>query len=443
MKKLLILAMLFSMLLIAVPVSADPGTLYVDDDDPTCGGNSPCYTTIQAAINAAIAYDTILVYPGTYDPVVEVTPPCWGGHYYALGVVVWKAGLTIQAVDPDPAKTIIRSDPYSVPIGWMDWWRIQRLTGGQWIGCGPSQTGGYNPGTSAAPSAVIVVKDDVTIEGFTIISTYIGDPGQTWHPNSAGVMIGGVKAGDTVVDGVDGTTIRNCVLSGWSAVYNWKSSNTTLDGNVMTNIQTTTAPMGSTVNGWGGWNEGDCSRSATGMQILNNTITSIAVEHAVFFGGYCSGWIDNSNLYIDGNTIVSPACGVAFWQSGGTNKVMTCNNTVTAPWGGVCVWSSTYDGPYGRDSDGDGVKDCDEPTVCWGTSTDVPSEELGTNRWIWDGSDWVTKSPKGKGPEKDFTMEQTRGCSCFQILATYDEPMEGHYKFGCSQSVLEEFIASH
>ncbi len=437
MRKLLTLVLVFFALLIAVNVSADPGTLYVDDD-VVCGGSSPCYTTIQAAINAASDYDTILVYPGTYDPVIEVTPPCWGGHYYAQAVVVWKAGLTIRAVDPDPANTVIQS----TFVGWMDWWRIQRLTGGQWTGCGPSQTGGYNPGTSAAPSAIMVVKDDVTIEGFTISSTYIGDPGQTWHPNSAGVMIGGVKAGDTIVDGVDGTTIRNCVISGWSAIYNWKSSNTTLDGNVMSNIQTTTAPMGSTVNGWGGWDEGNCSRSATGMQILNNTITSIAVEHTVFFGGYCGGWVDNSDFYIDGNTIVSPACGVALWQSGGTNKVMTCNNTVTAPWGGICVWSSTYDGPYGLDSDGDGIMDCDEPTFCRGTVADEPWVELGTNRWIWDGSDWITKLPKGEGPQKDFTMEQTRGCSCTQILATYDDAMEGHYKFGCSQSVLEEFIAS-
>jgi hypothetical protein len=438
MKRLLVLTVVLTMLLVAVPVSANSGTLYVDDDSD-CGGNSPCYATIQTAINAASDYDTILVYPGTYDPQIEVTPPCWGGHYYAQGIVVWRAGLTIQAVDGNPANTVIQS---TFP-GWMDWWRIQRLTGGEWIGCGPSQTGGYNPGTSAAPSAIMVVKDDVTIEGFTIISTYIGDPGQTWHPNSAGVMIGGVKAGDTVVDGVDGTTVHNCLISGWNAVYNWKSSNTTLDGNVMTNIQTTTAPMGSTVNGWGGWNEGDCSRSATGMRLLNNTITSVAVEHAISLGGYCSGWIDNSDLYIDGNTIVSPACGVALWQSGGNNKVMTCNNTVTAPGGGICVWSSTYDGPFDWDSDGDGIKDCDEPTFCWGTSADVPSKELGINRWIWDGSDWITLSPKGEGPNKDFTMEQTHGCSCFQILATYEDTMKGHYKFGCSQSVLEEFIASH
>lgn len=336
---------------------AAAATLYVDDDG-LCESNSPCYTTIQAAINAASDYDTIFVYPGTYDPVVEVTPPCWGGHYYAQGIVVWKTGLIIHAVDPDPANTVIES---TFP-GWMDWWRIQILTGGSYgtpPNCFPI-TGGYNPGTSAAPSAIMIVKDDVTIEGFTIRSTYIGDPGQTGHPNTAGVMIGGVKAGDTLVDGVDYTTIRNCAISGWSAVYNWKSSNTVLEGNIMTNIQTASAPMGSTVNVWGGWNEGDCSRSATGMQILNNKITSVAVEHAIFLGGYCNGWIDNSDLYIDGNTIVSPACGVCLWQSGGTNKVMTCNNDVTAPWGGICVWSSTYDGPYGVDSDGDGIQDCED-----------------------------------------------------------------------------------
>jgi hypothetical protein len=349
MRRILLAATVLVLLLGMLPTASAQGTLYVDDDN-VCGGNSPCYTTVQAAINAASDYDTILVYPGTYDPQIEVTPPCWGGHYYAQGIVAWKSGLTIQAVDPDPANTVIES---TFP-GWMQNWRIQILTGGTYglpPNCFPI-TGGYDPVTSAAPSAVMVVKDGVTIDGFTIRSTYIGDPGQTGHPNSAGVMIGGVKAGDTTVDGVDGTTIQNCVISGWSAVYNWKSSNTTLDSNVMTNIQTTTAPMGSTVNSWGGWDEGDCSRSATGMRLLDNTITSIAVEHAVFLGGYCNGWIDNSDLYIDGNTIVSPACGVCLWQSGGTNKVMTCNNTVTAPWGGICVWDSTYDGPYGIDTEG-------------------------------------------------------------------------------------------
>jgi parallel beta-helix repeat protein len=75
MKKLLTLAMMLAALLIAVPVSADPGILHVDDDDPTCGGNSPCYSTIQAAINAAGDGDTISVNPGTYDEALTLTKP--------------------------------------------------------------------------------------------------------------------------------------------------------------------------------------------------------------------------------------------------------------------------------------------------------------------------------------------------------------------------------
>jgi len=75
MKKLLTLAIVLLTLLMAVPVNADPGTLYVDDDDPTCGGNSPCYPTIQAAINAASNDDTISVNPGTYDETLSITKP--------------------------------------------------------------------------------------------------------------------------------------------------------------------------------------------------------------------------------------------------------------------------------------------------------------------------------------------------------------------------------
>jgi parallel beta-helix repeat protein len=46
-----------------------PSTLYVDDDS-NCGGNSPCYTTIQAAVDDASAQcseaDTVYVYAGNY-----------------------------------------------------------------------------------------------------------------------------------------------------------------------------------------------------------------------------------------------------------------------------------------------------------------------------------------------------------------------------------------
>jgi hypothetical protein len=43
-------------------------TNYYVDDDGGCNGQTPCYTSIQAAINAAAVGDTIEVLPGVYSP---------------------------------------------------------------------------------------------------------------------------------------------------------------------------------------------------------------------------------------------------------------------------------------------------------------------------------------------------------------------------------------
>lgn len=88
------------------------------------------------------------------------------------------------------------------------------------------------------------------------------------------------------------------------------------------------------------------------------------------------------------------------------------------------------------DADDDGVPDAEDQ--CLGTVADTPSGGLGTNRWIWNGSSWITKKPKKDKEKKvNFTIEQTHGCSCFQILALLGGEKGGHYKFGCSKGLLE------
>jgi hypothetical protein len=97
------------------------------------------------------------------------------------------------------------------------------------------------------------------------------------------------------------------------------------------------------------------------------------------------------------------------------------------------------------DSDDDGVRDDDDlcPETIADEDAGVPSsvKGLGKNRWIWNGEEWFTNA---QGVDKSFTIEETQGCSCEQILEILvdktGESFDGHYKFGCSQSVVEEWI---
>ena len=63
MKKIILLLVIVT----AFPLVGIAGanTLYVDQAG-SCGGNSPCYTHPQDAVNAANPADTISVYPGIY-----------------------------------------------------------------------------------------------------------------------------------------------------------------------------------------------------------------------------------------------------------------------------------------------------------------------------------------------------------------------------------------
>src|SRR5215470_16174749 len=59
-------------LAIPAPAEAQGITRYVNHTDPTCGGQAPCYTTIQAAVNAVLHSDTIQLQAGTYHEQVLI-----------------------------------------------------------------------------------------------------------------------------------------------------------------------------------------------------------------------------------------------------------------------------------------------------------------------------------------------------------------------------------
>jgi len=72
------------------------------------------------------------------------------------------------------------------------------------------------------------------------------------------------------------------------------------------------------------------------------------------------------------------------------------------------------------------------------------SSPYGVHRWYWDGQEWKQQSNKQvKGNHDPISIEDTYGCSCNQILNVLNSAglgeFGGHYKFGCSTSILEDF----
>lgn len=95
----------------------------------------------------------------------------------------------------------------------------------------------------------------------------------------------------------------------------------------------------------------------------------------------------------------------------------------------------------GGDADGDGI--CGDVDRCPGTvlPDEVPTSRLGTNRFAADGDGvFVTTAPNGRGPRKSYTVASTGGCSCAQIIVAL-QLGEGHVKYGCSISAMDDWIA--
>ncbi|MCX8019101.1 MAG: T9SS type A sorting domain-containing protein [Chitinophagaceae bacterium] len=94
-KKTLYLIVLFKLLF-----SSGSAQRYVDGSG-VCGGNSPCYTTILAAVTAASSGEIVNVYPGTYNELVTIDKP-----------------LTLQSVSGPSVTTLQYTTPgyYIAPI---------------------------------------------------------------------------------------------------------------------------------------------------------------------------------------------------------------------------------------------------------------------------------------------------------------------------------------
>jgi len=107
---------------------------------------------------------------------------------------------------------------------------------------------------------------------------------------------------------------------------------------------------------------------------------------------------------------------------------------------------STYAIVGPLDSDGDGVPDDFDNQLDACPATLIPeagptsSKGLGKNRWTLDNPDGsFTQGPPQAGAMFNFTIADTRGCSCEQIV-TEAGLGKGHRKFGCSTGAMLNWI---
>ena len=97
-----------------------------------------------------------------------------------------------------------------------------------------------------------------------------------------------------------------------------------------------------------------------------------------------------------------------------------------------------------QDSDNDGV--FDSVDLCPGTvlpEATIPTVAHGIKRNIDTDGDGILEivHPKSKEVvDGEWTLDDTGGCTCEQILATCGTYGSGHTKFGCSSSVIDTWV---
>lgn len=106
--------------------------------------------------------------------------------------------------------------------------------------------------------------------------------------------------------------------------------------------------------------------------------------------------------------------------------------------GGIIVVQGMDNG----DADDDGVADTVD--LCLNSIIDKPTKDWGTNRYLWlDGGSHVftVLTQTGEKVDAEYTMAQTGGCSCADILGVKGgSDSSGQYKLGCSNGVIQGWI---
>jgi RHS repeat-associated protein len=244
-------------------------TLYVNQTDPSCSGHSPCFTTIQAAVNAALARDTIQIQAGSYPEKVAIS-----GKNNTAGATETDR-ITIEA-DPSalPGSVVVAGATSVCTSGYA--FRLQQSKFITIRGLSITGTGGQAielMGGNNQNQAIHIERNRIFNNGSGSCNGGItiarGNP-DTLIVNN--LIYANGRNGITFIDADGGPhyIVENTIHANqWSGVNVARSHQAFLVNNIITQNGTAT---GSTGGRFGVSREGSTSPQPAGIHLLNNLI---------------------------------------------------------------------------------------------------------------------------------------------------------------------------
>jgi len=244
-------------------LSACAGTWWVDAQSTAegeTGTSEQPYRTIQAAVDAAAANDTVYVRPGVYDRGGRIDPGMDGGKGCTNRVVIAKR-LRIESTDGAAVTHIVGQ--YATPNG--------------------RQAG------ATAVSCVSCTADGTVLKGFTLRDGASADTGANLNINHAG----GIRSSRQNVFVVD-CVVSNCVATRGGAMRNGIAIRTLFVGN------RTTGGYGSALRGSRAY---ACVFLGNGASSSDNHLAAVDASDwlscCTFVGQPCGGAIAGGNIALN------------------------------------------------------------------------------------------------------------------------------------------------
>lgn len=314
-----------------------PMVVWVDDDwaGTACGDSVgghlfgyDAFAHVQDGVNGVAVGGTVNAYPGTYGSryfECPWSPNCSCSDNYSPALIVYKDGITVHALDPNPANTVIQS----THTCWSNAIAVENSTRR-----GVTGINGW------APNAAVVVAKNTTIEGFTFRRPYNCVPNiYDCFYNTAGVMIGAKGAGyDDYLGKANGNIVRNNVFEHvWHGVYIWRSSyNQILSNTVKALTDSTQHWAGMSVYDGGVDVTGDTLKQSRYNQFKGNRL----FDKGIAIGAW-PGMTVNSGTTIQDDTCNS----IGITYSKNNNVVVQRNNvsgsTGSGIWTYACAMTNT------------------------------------------------------------------------------------------------------